>query len=569
MDLGEWAPAGLRTGAETASGTGVRFLTADDENTRKQAEHRRNRTDKAWGVARDATADDSSIEHLQYLASEAGEREMRERHDEEGRTKEARNQHIVESWIASYNVMTHTIKYVLGKRGSPFGTPHAALGLGRTSSASANVDDEQVTFEARQRSETLFKQIGSSALARSRCVLRLSAFIAFLEEVIHSRMRGFDKSFEDMVRMNERLLELKREIDDLEDAQEGHMEDEEIRVMVAFKLWRDHVVRVAKERRQLELAAALELKLLDDMSEGEDEAQAPPAEQLLDGGDQASKAAEPSPPVLATTAPCADRPSTSPAQLLASPSPPKGSPSARGPSFQTAKTLGPAALGCDADDSPVGNRRFSEMRATVRTSYDAMAAARRRRAENEEKIKVEKAELKERRTLLRLRRLPAAQGGNHFKMADAKHTLRMYNLESPPRRSTRKQANEAPVAGQRQLTSPALKPMRKRMRAAAYTLGGADWEKLFRQNDKSGDGALDLGEFRSAVRRVLKMPPAQLTDADIKLVFRHIDADDSGEIRLEELLEFVNADDEEVPRRAAEDGPAPAAVVAADAAVTV
>ena len=39
--------------------------------------------------------------------------------------------------------------------------------------------------------------------------------------------------------------------------------------------------------------------------------------------------------------------------------------------------------------------------------------------------------------------------------------------------------------------------------------------------------------------------------------------------RLEELLEFVNADDEEVPRRAAEDGPAPAAVVAADAAVTV
>ena len=114
-----------------------------------------------------------------------------------------------------------------------------------------------------------------------------------------------------------------------------------------------------------------------------------------------------------------------------------------------------------------------------------------------------------------------------------------------------------------------LIPVRKRIKSAAFTFGGEDWEKFFRQYDKSGDGALELSEFRSAVRRVLKMPPAQLTDADIKLVFRHIDADDSGEIRLEELLEFVNADDEEVPRRAAEDGPAPAAVVAADAAVTV
>ena len=74
-----------------------------------------------------------------------------------------------------------------------------------------------------------------------------------------------------------------------------------------------------------------------------------------------------------------------------------------------------------------------------------MAAARRRRAEKEEKMKLEKAALKERRTLLRLRRLPVAQGGNHFKMADAKHTLQMYNVELPPKSRARKPAKKAPI----------------------------------------------------------------------------------------------------------------------------
>ena len=87
----------------------------------------------------------------------------------------------------------------------------------------------------------------------------------------------------------------------------------------------------------------------------------------------------------------------------------------------------------------------------------------------------------------------------------------------------------------------ALRPIRKRMHAAAYTFGGADWEKFFRQYDKTGDGALDLAEFQSAVRRVLKLPPDQLSDAEIKLVFRRIDNDGSGEIHLPEMLEFINA----------------------------
>ena len=53
------------------------------------------------------------------------------------------------------------------------------------------------------------------------------------------------------------------------------------------------------------------------------------------------------------------------------------------------------------------------------------------------------------------------------------------------------------------------------MRGAAYTNGGPDFTKLFRAGDKSGEGALDLDEFRSAVRRVLKIPPGKLPDREI------------------------------------------------------
>ena len=38
-------------------------------------------------------------------------------------------------------------------------------------------------------------------------------------------------------------------------------------------------------------------------------------------------------------------------------------------------------------------------------------------------------------------------------------------------------------------------PVRKQMQAAAYTFGGADWERFFRQYDKSGDGALELTQW--------------------------------------------------------------------------
>ena len=62
---------------------------------------------------------------------------------------------------------------------------------------------------------------------------------------------------------------------------------------------------------------------------------------------------------------------------------------------------------------------------------------------------------------------------------------------------------------------------------------------LFRQYDKTGDGVLDLAEFVSAVRRVLKLPPSRLSDDDIEALFAMLDADRGGAIDLGEFLAFL------------------------------
>ena len=63
---------------------------------------------------------------------------------------------------------------------------------------------------------------------------------------------------------------------------------------------------------------------------------------------------------------------------------------------------------------------------------------------------------------------------------------------------------------------------------------------LFKRLDASGDGLLGLDEFRLLVRRILKLPPADLPDESINLVFRHLDADRSNEIAPDELQKFVD-----------------------------
>jgi Ca2+-binding EF-hand superfamily protein len=44
--------------------------------------------------------------------------------------------------------------------------------------------------------------------------------------------------------------------------------------------------------------------------------------------------------------------------------------------------------------------------------------------------------------------------------------------------------------------------IRTKLRAASYSVGGVDWEKLFRHYDRDNSGELDFNEFSNAIRKV-------------------------------------------------------------------
>merc|ERR1719235_2350680 len=58
------------------------------------------------------------------------------------------------------------------------------------------------------------------------------------------------------------------------------------------------------------------------------------------------------------------------------------------------------------------------------------------------------------------------------------------------------------------------------------------------------DHGLDIREFYLMVRRHLKIPPDKCTDNDILSIFHHLDPDGSGEIMVEEILDFMSHQEE-------------------------
>ena len=80
----------------------------------------------------------------------------------------------------------------------------------------------------------------------------------------------------------------------------------------------------------------------------------------------------------------------------------------------------------------------------------------------------------------------------------------------------------------------ALDRARAIFKRAGYTASGCDFSRMFPR-----DGALDADEFRSAVRRVLKVAPSTLSDADLRRVFRAAASEDA--VALDALLAFVEA----------------------------
>jgi len=78
--------------------------------------------------------------------------------------------------------------------------------------------------------------------------------------------------------------------------------------------------------------------------------------------------------------------------------------------------------------------------------------------------------------------------------------------------------------------------MRARLKGAAQYLRGEDWDRIFREQNSDGTGKISFTEFRAMCRTVLRL---QEPDSLLRVVFDSLDMDSSGDISIEELVEFV------------------------------
>lgn len=125
--------------------------------------------------------------------------------------------------------------------------------------------------------------------------------------------------------------------------------------------------------------------------------------------------------------------------------------------------------------------------------------------------------------------------------------------------------------GLRTLTDAEANQVRYKLRAAAYTHRGVDWERLFLfyssskrpapaaapTNDTQNatdtivtdsdniEAEIGLFEFRRLLRNDAKIPVSQLSDVDIKALFHSVDLDGSGMIDAEEFMAWVQGGDKE------------------------
>ena len=111
---------------------------------------------------------------------------------------------------------------------------------------------------------------------------------------------------------------------------------------------------------------------------------------------------------------------------------------------------------------------------------------------------------------------------------------RLAYAPSPPTKTGRPKTRGRSRKDAQRAAAAVLDRARSVFKRAGYTASGIDFSRLFPRGI-----TLDADEFRSGVRRVLKVAPSTLSDADVRRVFRSVESEDA--VALDALLAFVEA----------------------------
>eukprot|EP01047_Picozoa_sp_COSAG01_P007586 COSAG01_NODE_289_length_19391_cov_119.323122_22_plen_786_part_00 len=106
---------------------------------------------------------------------------------------------------------------------------------------------------------------------------------------------------------------------------------------------------------------------------------------------------------------------------------------------------------------------------------------------------------------------------------------------------------------------------RQRLRAASYSFGHVDFNKLFRHYNRSNSGALDWGEFRAMVRKDGRMTQALMGERELRTLFCCVDRDGDGVVSEAEFIAFCGGDrGHSIEECKQKKTPAPVSVAVAD-----
>eukprot|EP00750_Incisomonas_marina_P011051 INCI16334.1.p1 GENE.INCI16334.1~~INCI16334.1.p1 ORF type:complete len:1994 (+),score=433.30 INCI16334.1:160-6141(+) len=111
--------------------------------------------------------------------------------------------------------------------------------------------------------------------------------------------------------------------------------------------------------------------------------------------------------------------------------------------------------------------------------------------------------------------------------------------------------------------------LRGKLRAAAYSKGGLDFEALFSQFDSDGSGELDLEEFGAAMRKAAKISVNDVTDEELEEMFNLVDADHSGDVDVDEFCTWLGDGEGEYDKNKVSSVPNVELVAAADGGYTI